>query len=230
MACFEDAGADFSFDTVTLPNLKMQNVDHESTETTEVDLADLELESRREKGSVTGLFPVLYVGDVPIHESLAIAEFAADAFPDAKLWPDSIVERALARAISQEMATGFPNVRDQLSCHVFARVPDLKLRSETEVEVERIKEIWKTCLNRSGGPFLFGTFSIADCMYFPVVTRFRTYNIPLTPDLEEYCQQMENQPAVIEWKKEALKAPSIPIYDEYIRSIGGDPIAEYKPI
>mmetsp|Transcript_600 Transcript_600/g.715 ORF Transcript_600/g.715 Transcript_600/m.715 type:complete len:252 (-) Transcript_600:1465-2220(-) len=217
------AGADFTFETVELETMKTKNKEFENNKR-------IETEKRKKLGSVIGLFPVLHLDDLAIHESLAIAEFAADLHPEAHLWPESLTDRAYARAISQEMATGFLNVRDQLSCHVFARVKTLEMRENTKIEVERIKEIWKTCLDRTKangkdaeGPFLFGKFSIADCMYFPVVTRFRTYNVPMPAQLESYCQAMENQPAVKAWLKEALKAPELPIYDEYILSLGGDP-------
>ena len=168
---------------------------------------------------------MLYVDGVPIHESLAICEWVADTYPEAKLWPDDALERARARAISCEMLSGFRSLRNELSCHVFARVPNHVPQPETEVDIRRVFEIWSGCLAASGGPFLFGSFGIADCLYFPVLTRFRTYGVELAPDLDAYGRALDVHPAVEAWRKLALTAPRTPIYDDYIRGLGGDPDA-----
>ena len=104
------AGATFDTETVELPHMQEHGVEPTS-------LAD-----RRTLGSIHGWFPVLRVDGIPIHESLAICEYAAEAFPDAGLWPADSMRRALARAISCEMVSGFINMRDELSCHLFGRV------------------------------------------------------------------------------------------------------------
>jgi glutathione S-transferase len=183
------------------------------------------LESRRELGSIHGLFPVLRVDGTPIHESLAICEYAADAFPQAGLWPDNIVLRAQARAVSAEMHSGFGELRNELPCHLFARVAGFEPSAKTRNDIARIFEVWGECLARSGGPFLFGKFGIADAMYYPVLTRFRTYRIALPANLETYAQQVEALPAVQRLIETAQHEPRVPIYDDYIRSLGGDPQA-----
>lgn len=193
-----------------------------------IGVSDDVLQKRRQLGSVTGLFPVLYVDGQPIHETLAILEFVAEAFPEAKLWPDDPMDRALARSISTEMATGFNNVRDELSCHIFARAPPRQLRQGTLKELARIMEIWRTCLKKYGGPFLFGRFSVADCMYYPVVTRLRTYSVEIPKDLLPYCEALEALPMVKKLLEIAKDEPRVPVYDEFIRSIGGDPDAMLK--
>ena len=96
------AGAEFTTETVSLPDLQRQFADNEKN-ALRVDLSDGRLESRRKLGSVTGLFPVLKVNDVAIHESMAIAEFVADSYPEARLWPDALIDRALARAITSSL-------------------------------------------------------------------------------------------------------------------------------
>ena len=106
-------GAPFETETVALPHMARQS------ETTS-------LEQRRALGSVRGLFPVLRVDGTPIHESLAICEYVADAFPDAHLWPAEPLHRAAARAICSEMVSGFSAMRNELSCHLFGRVPSFK--------------------------------------------------------------------------------------------------------
>lgn len=183
------------------------------------------LAERRKLGSVTGLFPVLHVGDTAIHESLAICEWANDAFPKAGLWPQDELARARARALSCEMLTGFANIRTHLSCHLFGRVQGMKLDAATSAEVGRVFELWEEALQRSGGPFLFGSFSIADCMYYPMRTRFRSYGVPLPSAVEAYAAALDEAPAVRALIEVARTAPRIPVYDDYLRSVGGDPDA-----
>ena len=178
-------------------------------------------ERRRALGSVNGLFPVLWVGDTPIHESLAICEWAHEVAPQARLWPADRLERARARAVSSEMASGFLHVRQHLSCHPFARVPSFTPDADTQREIDRIHALWQDALARSGGPFLFGHPTIADFMYFPVVTRFETYNVALEPALQAYADAMWRLPAVRAWRQIALSSPPIPVYDAYVEGLGG---------
>jgi glutathione S-transferase len=181
------------------------------------------LHERRRLGSVTGLFPVLYVDETPIHESLAIGEWVRDAYPEAGLLPEHPAERARARAVASEMATSFVNLRTHLSCHLFARVPGFEPDPATRADIARVFEIWDEALGRSGGPFLFGRFSLADAMYYPVRTRFRTYGIAIPPGLSAYVQALDALPSVAALEEQARRSPRIPVYDEYIRSLGGDP-------
>jgi len=197
-------------------------------ETETVELASFDettLAERRALGSVAGLFPVLRVDGEPIHESLAIAETVAEAFPDAALWPETSLDRARARAISAEMVGGFSRLRAEMICHLFARTPQFIPSEEARTNIDRIVEIWTECLERSGGPFLFGHASIADFFYYPVLTRFRTYGIRLTEKLEGYAQSVEALPAVEALIVKARTEPSIGIYDDYIAGLGGDPTA-----
>ena len=216
------AGANFELETVTLPEMGV------AVEESGDGLAR-HLKAQREKrqvlGSVIGLFPVLHVDDTPIHESLAICEWAADTFPDARLWPTDTLTRARARAVSSEMASGFPHLRNKLSCQVFARVPGFQPDVETSLEIERVFAVWRESLEGSGGPFLFGPFGIVDCMYFPVLTRFRTYGVVLPRDLEVWAERVEAHSAVNAWRALAVKAPPIPVYDAMVREMGGDPLA-----
>lgn len=183
------------------------------------------LAERRKLGSVTGLFPVLHVGDTPVHESLAICEWTNEAFPEARLWPEDALARARARALSCEMLTSFANLRTHLSCHLFGRVTGMKLDAATRAELGRVLELWQDALQRSGGPFLFGSFSIADCMYYPMRTRFRSYGVPLPKAVEAYAAALDAAPAVRALLEVARTAPRIPVYDDYLRSVGGDPDA-----
>ena len=172
------------------------------------------LESRRALGSIHGLFPVLRVDDTPIHESLAICEYAAESFPGARLWPGDPIERALARAFSAEMHSGFTSLRNEMPCHIFAAAPALEPSEGAKQNIET---------DRSGGPFLFGDFGIVDAMYYPVLTRFRTYGIELPPSLEPFATELDSLPATRKLLETALGEPRVPLYDEYVRSLGGDP-------
>jgi glutathione S-transferase len=203
-------GAPFETETVTLPHMARES------ETTS-------LTQRRALGSVRGLFPVLRVDDTPIHESLAICEYVADAFPDAHLWPAERLQRAAARAICSEMVSGFSSMRNELWCHLFGRVPSFSPSEAAHADIERVFEIWSEKLDASGGPFLFGRFSVADAMYFPVLTRFRTYGVGLPSTVVAYAEALEAHPAVRALLTVASTAPHIPVYDDYLRRFGGDP-------
>jgi glutathione S-transferase len=212
----------FSLETVQLPGLSVQGAKPGPALT---NISVDELSHRRSLGSVTGLFPVLTVDGTQVHESLAICEWVADVFPDAALWPVDPLDRARARSACCEMVSSFQALRTKMSCHAFTRVPAFQPDPATQADIRRVFEIWHDALNASGGPYLFGRFGIADCMYFPVLTRFRTYGIELDSDLESFAQRLEKHAAVQAWAREASEAPSIPAYDDYIRQIGGDPEA-----
>ncbi len=218
------AGATFDTQTVGLPHMQgaVDSVDG-SKNTAQIEPTPLS--DRRALGSIHGLFPILRVDEIPVHESLAICEYVADTFPAAGLWPEDVLNRARARAISSEMATGFLNMRGELPCHLFGRVPVFAPSAGTQTDISRIFELWTECLDRSGGPFLFGRFGIADAMYFPVLTRFRTYEIPLTQAVSNYAQALESLPAVQKLVEVASSEPRIRIYDDYLRALGGDPDA-----
>lgn len=216
------AGARFERETVQLAHMQRRIADGEDG-SAGADAASLS--DRRALGSVHGLFPVLRVDGVPIHESLAICEYAADAFPEAGLWPADAVRRGQARAISCEMLSGFATMRSELSCHLFGRVSGFSPSAATLAEVARVFEIWRECLLRDGGPFLFGRFTIADAMYYPVLTRLRTYGVPIPKELDGYTHALETAPVVQSLVDAARSEPQIPVYDDYMRRLGGDPNA-----
>ena len=217
------AGADVKVDTVEVDLAKRSP--NEPTDATKERSGDVLVE-RRKLGSVSGLFPVLHVGDTPIHESLAICEWVNEAFPEAKLWPEDSLARAQARAISCEMLSSFANIRTHLSCHLFGRTKEpFPLDVATRGETERVFEIWREALARSGGPYLFGRFSIADCMYYPMRTRFRTYGVSVPADIERYFAALDETKAVRDLVEVARTAPRIAVYDAYLRSHGGEPDA-----
>ena len=132
-------------------------------------------------GSATGKVPCLKDGDIAIPDSLAIAEYLAEKYPQARLWPADQAERALARAATAEMHAGFHSLRGEAPM-------DLKLRETrtlseaTHTDIRRVVELWSSLRERfgAGGPFLLGGWSIADAFFTPVATRFRSYGVKLS--------------------------------------------------
>jgi glutathione S-transferase len=139
---------------------------------------------------------------------LAIAEFLAERFPDAGLYPEQPFERARCRSISNEMMTGFANLRAALPMNLRADHSELRVWSAVENEVDRILAIWTDRLSRSGGPYLFGDRpTVADAMFAPVCTRFRTYGVGLPPVAADYCDAIHELPAMRRWLDLAAEEP-----------------------
>jgi glutathione S-transferase len=126
------------------------------------------------------------------------------------------------------MVSGFTAMRNEMSCHLFGRVPSFAPTAAARADIERVFEIWREKLTASGGPFLFGRFTIADAMYYPVLTRFRTYGVTLPRALASYADALEEYPAVRALVTVARTAPRIPVYDDYLRRFGGDPDAALR--
>ena len=154
--------------------------------------------------SPAGKVPVLVDGDITVWDSLAIIEYLAEKFPDKKVWPADRAARARARAIAAEMHSGFAALRNECGMNLHRPVGAVALSEEARDNVARVKEIWTDCLGRYGGPFLFGGFGGVDAMYAPVVHRFRTYAIDVTPPVRQYMEAMQALPAFQQWTREGL--------------------------
>jgi glutathione S-transferase len=164
------------------------------------------------KYSPSGRVPALRHGDVTVWESLAICEYLAESFPTFDLWPKDPPARAVARAVSAEMHAGFRALREHLPMNVRSSFPGRAIAPEAQADINRVMSIWRDCRARfgnTGGEFLFGNFSIADAMYAPVVTRFRTYRIELEREAEAYCETIMALPAMQEWIVAARDEPMI---------------------
>ena len=154
------------------------------------------------------LVPRLTNGNVTVWDTLAIAEYLAEIAPKAGLLPADQATRAHCRAVSGEMHSGFYNLRSALPMNLKARHESFKIFSGARPDVERIKTIWTDCLQKYGGPYLFGSRpTVADAMYAPVCTRFRTYAVPLEPALSAYCEAIFDWPLMQEWTQGALAEP-----------------------
>lgn len=152
--------------------------------------------------------PRLECGDVAVWDTLAIAEYLHEVFPEAGLYPADPIQRALCRSISGEMHSGFYNLRSALPMNLKARHAAFKIFSGARPDIERVKEIWQQCLEASGGPFLFGAKpTVADAMYAPVCTRFRTYSVALEPLLQAYVDTVLGWDLMEEWTRGALDEP-----------------------
>jgi glutathione S-transferase len=166
--------------------------------------------------SGSGKVPALADGDVHVWESLAILEYLAEKFPDAGLWPKDPAARAHARAIAAEMHAGFLPLRRHLPMNFWRPVKKRDLTTEAAENVRRIDAIWSQCRERFGrdGPFLFGAFGAADAMYAPVVSRFHTYAVEVSPAAQSYMQAVMQLPAWQEWDGAARKEEWVLAKDE----------------
>jgi len=172
-----------------------------------VDLDDPETRQELLLLTPSVLVPRLTHDGVTVWDTLAIAEYLAEIAPKAGLLPDDRVARAHCRAVSGEMHSGFHNLRSALPMNLKARHKSFKIFSGARPDVERIRTIWKECLETYGGPYLFGALSIADAMYAPVCTRFRTYAVELDPALSAYCEHIFEWPLMQEWTEGAIAEP-----------------------
>ena len=164
------------------------------------------------KYSPSGKVPVLRHGATTVWESLAICDYLAESFPNFDLWPKDPAARATARAVSAEMHAGFGALREHFPMNVRSSVPDRGFTPEAQADINRLMAIWRDCRSRFGaghGDFLFGNFTIADAMFAPVVTRFRTYKIELERDAATYCDTIMAMPAMQEWIAAAKNEPMI---------------------
>ncbi|MFT3973638.1 MAG: glutathione S-transferase [Amaricoccus sp.] len=139
-----------------------------------------------------------------VWDTLAIAEYLHEVKPDAGLLPADRGARAHCRSVSGEIHSGFYNLRSALPMNLKARHASFKIFSGARPDVERVRAIWRECLTAYGGPFLFGEPTMADAMYAPVCTRFRTYAVPLEPELQAYCDTIFEWPLLAEWTEGAL--------------------------
>ena len=166
--------------------------------------------------SGTGKVPALADGPVQVWESLAILEYLAEKFPNARLWPADPAARAHARAIAAEMHAGFVPLRRLLPMNMWRPVQRREPTPEAQPNVRRIEAMWTDCRTRygAGGVFLFGAFGAADAMYAPVVSRLHTYSVEVSAMAQTYMDAVMALPAWDEWRAAALREPWVLAEDE----------------
>ncbi|RYY52140.1 MAG: glutathione S-transferase family protein [Comamonadaceae bacterium] len=167
--------------------------------------------------------PVLVDGDLVVWDTLAIAEYIAERFPEHRLWPQDVAARARARSVCAEMHSGFGALRSHCGMNLEAQLPGVGerlMREEPGVvaDLQRIVQMWSGLLAARGGPMLFGEFGIADAYYAPVATRIRTYALPVPSVIDAYITRLLALPGVKAWIDEALQEQDFIPMDEPYRT------------
>jgi glutathione S-transferase len=153
------------------------------------------------------LVPRLTHDGIKIWDTLAIAEYLNEVRPGSGLLPVDRAARAHCRAICGEMHSGFTSLRSALPMNLKRSFPGHKVWARAVGDIERVTTIWRECLQSYGGPYLFGALSMADAMYAPVVTRFKTYDVKLDPVCSNYCESILALPEMQEWTEAARLEP-----------------------
>ena len=170
----------------------------------------------------SGRVPLLVDDGFAVWDSLAIAEYLAERFAEKQLWPDDAKARARARSLCAEMHSGFSDMRNAFGMNIEATLPEIGERMLRENvgatrDLQRIDAMWREALEASGGPFLFGGFSIADAFFAPVCTRIRTFALPVSAAAGDYGHRILTLPAFREWEKDALAEHDFLLEDEPYR-------------
>ncbi|WP_300659863.1 glutathione S-transferase [Hydrogenophaga sp.] len=152
--------------------------------------------------------PALEHDGIYLWDVLAIGEYLNEIKPKAGLLPADRAARAHCRSICGEMHSGFSSMRSSLPMNIKAHFPNFKLWSSARTDIDRIEAIWTECLEKYGGPYLFGAKPcIADAMFAPVVTRFITYGVAIDEVCVAYCDTIMALPAMKEWVAAAEAEP-----------------------
>ena len=164
--------------------------------------------------SPTGHVPVLQHGALTLWDSLAICEYLAETFPEARLWPEDKTARAVARSVAAEMHSGFGALRRNMPMNLHARKPGHGRAPGVADDITRVQKVWNECRQRfgQGGPYLFGHFTIADAFYAPVATRFVTYEVQLDEVSRAYRDAVLALPSFKTWLEAARHEPPVKRY------------------
>jgi glutathione S-transferase len=172
--------------------------------------------------SPVGKVPALVDGDLVVWDTLAIAEYLAEKFPDKQLWPADIQARARARSICAEMHSGFAALRSACPMNIEASLPDIgqlawRDKPAVRADVARLVAMWSELLAQHGGPMLFGGFSVADAYFAPVVMRLKGYALPVPDDIAAYMGRVCALPGVKAWVQGALAEHDFRDFEEPFR-------------
>jgi len=175
-----------------------------------------EFKERIREYSSTGRVPVLWHEGREIWDSLAICEYANDAFAGGKLWPEDLASRGLGRSMVAEMHSSFMYLRNEMpmNCRALNRI--VPMDEELQGDIDRICSLWTEALSRHQqiGPWLLGEFSIADAMFAPVVMRFRNYGVKLPAAVQVYCDHLLDDKDMQAWVEQALQETWVVEADE----------------
>jgi glutathione S-transferase len=174
----------------------------------------------------TGKVPVLQDGSLAIWDTLAIAEYVAEKFPQKNLWPTATDQRAVARSVCAEMHSGFGSLRSNCPMNIeadLAHIGALVMRDKPGVasDLNRICSMWAGLLSKSHGPMLCGEFSIVDAYFAPVCMRISRYKLPVPNEISAYIGRVEQLSAVQAWVDAALKENDFRDFEEPYRLKSG---------
>ncbi|TXC66807.1 glutathione S-transferase family protein [Piscinibacter aquaticus] len=169
-----------------------------------------------------GRVPVLIDDGFTVWDTLAIAEYLAERFPEKRLWPADAKARARARSVCAEMHSGFGALRSHFPMNIEARLPEIGAKVMAEqagvrADLDRIVAMWSELLREHGGPMLFGDFSIADAYFAPVVMRLATYAPPVPEAISAYMARVQALPGIAAWVKDALAEQDFLDFEEPYR-------------
>lgn len=172
--------------------------------------------------SPTGKVPALVDGSLNIWDTLAIAEYVAEQYPDKYLWPQDKAARAVARSVCAEMHSGFTALRGHCDMNIEAVLPEIgqllwRDKAAVRADVARLVELWGGLLEQYQGPMLFGEFCIADAFFAPVCMRLNTYALPLPASIAAYVTRVTALPGVQAWIKDALAEKDFLDFEEPYR-------------
>ncbi len=173
--------------------------------------------------SPAGRVPVLVDDGLVVWDTLAIAEYLAEKFPQAGLWPSDPKARARARSVCAEMHAGFGALRSHCPMNIEAHLPQvgakvLAEQADVRADLDRLVAMWTELLTAHAGPMLFGGFGIADAYFAPVAMRIRTYALPVPPDVEAWLARLCALPGVAAWIAEALAERDFRDFEEPYRA------------
>ena len=184
---------------------------------------DSQFKTELARHTPAGKVPVLVDDGFAVWDTLAIAEYLAEKFPTHRLWPADARQRARARSVSAEMHSGFGALRNHFGMNIEARLPEVGARvlaeqADVRKDVARIVQLWTELLEAHGGPMLFGSFSIADAFFAPVVMRFVTFGVPVPAPVAAYIERVRALPGVAAWITDALAEQDFRPFEEPYRT------------
>ena len=173
--------------------------------------------------SPAGRVPVLVDDGFAVWDTLAIAEYLAEKYPDRQLWPVERQARARARSVCAEMHAGFGALRSHFPMNIEAALPEvgqrvLREQAPVRADVDRLVQMWSELLVAHGGPMLFGEFSIADAFFAPVVKRLVSYAVPVPAAIAAYIERVQALPGVLAWSEGALAEHDFLEFEEPYRT------------